>query len=381
MDEFDVLSNQTTMYLAEGQRTFLHPNFTGNIQQIRNNSISDLERNLSDSSGTSSRAFFELSLFLQLRLTFQMIIIAVGIPGNILTIIVTRKKKFRAQNLSILFIALSLSDTFWLLFLPLKDIYEILTGTNIQNLTVISCKLVTTIIWIFSMMSNWILVAITLERALCILIPHRYKVLCNRTREKILLLLIIAIVFAYAVHGLVTLGLRKFGPRVVCTGLEEYDWFYINLKDQLQVALMSFVPFTFIFICNLAIIVSVKRADFKRKETLFHKSSNTDTQTNTMVGMLLSITFAFIFLQGPLAGYLISLKSAEEIVKFIQFDTPGTLTTYVMNSLSYSINFYLYIITGTIFRQEVMIIIGCRRIYCKDAVHSMKTSDTRLSNI
>ena len=215
-------------------------------------------------------AFFELSLFLQLRLTFQMIIIAVGIPGNILTIIVMRKKKFRAQNLSILFIALSLSDTFWLLFLPLKDIYEILTGTNIQNLTVISCKLVTTIIWIFSMMSNWILVAITLERALCILIPHRYKVLCNRTREKILLLLIIAIVFAYAVHGLVTLGLRKFGPRVVCTGLEEYDWFYINLKDQLQVALMSFVPFTFIFICNLAIIVSVKRADFKRKETLFH---------------------------------------------------------------------------------------------------------------
>ena len=124
-----------------------------------------------------------------------MIIIAVGIPGNILTIIVMRKKKFRAQNLSILFIALSLSDTFWLLFLPLKDIYEILTGTNIQNLTVISCKLVTTIIWIFSMMSNWILVAITLERALCILIPHRYKDLCNRTREKILLLLIIAIVF------------------------------------------------------------------------------------------------------------------------------------------------------------------------------------------
>ena len=223
MEEFDVLSNQTTMYLAEGQRTFLHPNFTGNIQQIRNNSISDLERNLSDSSLTSSRAFLELSLFLQLRLTFQMIIIAVGIPGNILTIIVMRKKKFRAQNLSILFIALSLSDTFWLLFLPLKDIYEILTGTNIQNLTVISCKLVTTIIWIFSMMSNWILVAITLERALCILIPHRYKVLCNRTREKILLLLIIAIVFAYAAHGLVTLGLRKFGPRVVCTGLEEYD--------------------------------------------------------------------------------------------------------------------------------------------------------------
>ena len=381
MEEFDALSNQTTTYLAEVQRTFLHPNFTGNIQQIRNDSISDLGRNLSDSSGTSSRAFFELSLFLQLRLTFQMIIIAVGIPGNILTIIVMRKKKFRAQNLSILFIALSLSDTFWLLFLPLKDIYEILTGTNIQNLTAISCKLVTTIIWIFSMMSNWILVGITLERALCILIPHRYKVLCNKTRERILLLLIIAIVFAYAAHGLVTLGLRKFGPRVVCTGLEEYDWFYINLKDQLQVALMSLVPFIFIFVCNLAIIVSVKRANLKRKETLFHKSSNTDTQTNTMVGMLLSITFAFIFLQAPLAGYLISLKSAEEIVKFIQFDTPGTLTAYVMNSLSYSINFYLYIITGTIFRQEVMIIIGCRRIYCKDAMHSGQTSDTRLSNI
>ena len=311
-------------------------------------------------SGTSGSGFFELSLFRQLRLTFQMIIIAVGIPGNILTIIVMRQKKFRAQNLSVLLLHFSLSDTFWLVFLPLKDVYEMLTGISIQNLTVISCKLVTTIIWIFNTMSNWILVAITLERALCILVPHRYKVLCNKTREKILLLLIIAIVVAHASHGLVTLGLRTFGPRVVCTGLEEYDWFYIHLKPQLQVVLTSFVPFTFIFICNLAIIFSVKRANFKRKETL--KSTNSDTQTNAMVGMLLSITFAFIVLQGPLAGYLISLKSAEEIVKFIQFDTPGSLTAFVMNSLSYGINFYLYIITGTIFRKEVMNIIECRRI-------------------
>ena len=375
MEEFKVRSNETTPCLTEGQA-----NFTG-MQQIRNNSISDFGRNLSDSSETSSRGFFELSIFRQLRITFQIIIIAVGIPGNILTILVMRKKKFRDQNLSVLFTALSLSDTFWLVFLPLKDIYEMLTGINIQNLTAISCKLVTTIIWIFNMMSNWILVAITLERALCILVPHRYKVLCNKRREKILLLLITALVLAFASHGLVTLGLRKFGPRVVCTGLEEYDWFYINVKPQLQVVLMSFVPFTFIFMCNLAIIFSVKSANFKRKETLSHKSSNTDRQTNAMVGMLLSITFAFLFLQGLLAGYLISLTSAEEIVKFIQFDTPGTLIAFVMNSLSYGINFYLYIITGTIFREEVMRIIGCRRNNCKDAMHSRQTSETRLSNI
>ena len=109
MEDFEVLSNETTKCLAESQGLFLQSNFTGNIQQIRDNSITYLGKNLSDVSRTSGSGFFELSLFRQLRLTFQMIIIAVGIPGNILTIIVMRKKKFRAQNLSVLFIALSLS--------------------------------------------------------------------------------------------------------------------------------------------------------------------------------------------------------------------------------------------------------------------------------
>ncbi len=61
-----------------------------------------------------------------------------GITGNILTVLVLRQRKFRNQNMRMLFVALAVVDTFWLIFMPSIDIYEVISKEQLQDRSLIS---------------------------------------------------------------------------------------------------------------------------------------------------------------------------------------------------------------------------------------------------
>ncbi len=200
-----------------------------------------------------------------------------------------------------------------------------------------------------------------MERVLLTLIPHKFHFICSAKREMILLLGIVLLVLALHVHGLFTLGLQDVGPSSMCYGKSEHNWYYTKLQNKLSGTLDSFAPFAIILICNLIIIYSVFRANRKRKDQTLGSQTTIDRQANSLLRMLLAVSFAFLLLRTPLAVAFNSLSTREQILKFLLFDTPLSLTFYLLNSLNFAINFFLYLASGTTFRQELVSVMCCKR--------------------
>ncbi len=304
-----------------------------------------------------------ITLVRKLRLAIQAFIMLVGIPGNILTIVIMCRKKFRSMNLCILFIALSVADTIWLFFMPGKEVYELIQGVKLQNTNDVLCKVTVFMIWTLQTLSSWLLVALTCERCLAILSPFNYKTMCSQFKDLVLILFILALVVGYNIQALVTLTLRQFGPRTACAAAPKYEWYQQNIKLKIDIILQNFIPFVIILVANIAIIVRVRSANDKLTSvnTESEKQIKRKQKAERMTGMLLGITFAFLILTLPMKVYLILAGTQQKIAQALDFNNGTYLIVYSLNTLNYGINFYMYVITGTDFRQEFLKMFGMRR--------------------
>ena len=298
-----------------------------------------------------------ITLVRKLRLTLQILLILIGCPGNIMTIVVMRTRKFRSMNMSILFIALAVSDTLYLLYMPAREVYELITGELLKNTGEFPCKFVVYFVWILYSLSSWLLVAFSLERSLAIILPVTYQTFCSRSREILLVIAIVMTILGYNAYALVTLTLRKLGPITVCAAGPQYEWFYYNMKHPFDLLVQNFIPFALILFANVAIIIKVRMSD-KNLKALGNKSDKRSQKSNHMTGMLLSISFAFLVLTLPIKLHVSIANTQEKIVKALDFDNVTHLIVYSLNALNHSINFYLYLMTGEAFKQEVLRILG-----------------------
>ncbi len=100
------------------------------------------------------------------------------------------------------------------------------------------------------------------------------------------------------------------------------------------------------------------RVSNKNLKALGNKSDKRSQKSNHMTGMLLSISFAFLVLTLPIKLHVSIANTQEKIVKALDFDNVTHLIVYSLNALNHSINFYLYLMTGEAFKQEVLRILG-----------------------
>ena len=112
--------------------------------------------------------------FSLLNTYLRLVIFCIGIPGNIITIFVMRRKKFRNLNIRILFIALAISDTLVLIATNGLTTIASLTGSfaKIFN-TDVYCRFGNFLNFYLPQTSSYILVCVALERMIAVVYPHK----------------------------------------------------------------------------------------------------------------------------------------------------------------------------------------------------------------
>ena len=299
----------------------------------------------------------------KIRIALSVILMVLGGTGNILTILVMRREKFKSQSLCVMFIALALADTFWLTYMPTLELYELIVGSELHALNSAACKITYYLIWVNNSLGNWLLMGITIERTIAILIPHKYRIICTKSNEIIILVALLIACLVYNCHGLFTFELQKRGPvAVICFAAPKHQWFYLNgAKNIMNLALVNVIPFAVILIGNILIIVSVVRSNNNLNKTKSAGSQNRrEKQANRMVGMLCSISAAFICLTLPIMVHLALPKTPIEMKAALSYDNPVYLVVHVLKTLHHAINFILYICSGEVFRNELLIMLGVR---------------------
>lgn len=304
---------------------------------------------------------------------FPPILIFFGTIGNVLSIIVLRRPKIRKSVCSIYFIALSVSDLLVLYTGLLRQWIHKTFDVDIRHMGSAGCKIHTWLVYFFLDFSSWILVAVTVERVLLVWFPRKATVKCTKNLAKLSLFVIGTCLLLVNSHILYGRGLdvtNTNGSSVVdytCSFISDhYEDFWTSTWPSVDLTIFCGGPFCFLLIGNILIFLKVlltKRA-VKRQCKNVVKTRKKDSKFSSMSIMLLVVNTTFLLCNTPISVYLIGYETWVQKVHGREYVTLEYLIWSVVNILMYlnnSINFLLYILSGSRFRNEIKSMLIKRR--------------------
>ncbi|XP_060576053.1 galanin receptor 2b-like [Ruditapes philippinarum] len=275
-----------------------------------------------------------------------VIMAAVSFSGNSLIIITLMLKKNRVFSTSALFISLAVADLIasvsgsfpaWLMDMIDVDINDL----NID----IDCKMSPLFSNAGKFVSSIVLAAITIERTLAVYFPHKVKVLCNSFKVKVALFVVWTTCFGISIFISI-----QYEP-IISDG-----FFYCISSVSYFTAILIFsieflIPFIIIGVGSFAIIVRLYvRVDVTSKG----KKRKTDMRNITFTLIIINIVFAVTKLPYFVHSTVILIKESWKCEVLEPMDSYFWSTVSItMDDMNHVVNFFIYFLTGTQFRNDV----------------------------
>ncbi|XP_052762219.1 thyrotropin-releasing hormone receptor-like [Mya arenaria] len=279
---------------------------------------------------------------------FTPIIFAIGVVGNIISLIVFLSKNMRKLSASMYLAALSTSDLLALLFyvLPewLKHGFSLVPGHQQalflqQNGT---CQGLLYLQYIARFLCSWFVVFFTIERFIGVCFPLRRKDICDPKSASRVILGAIVVASSGCVFKPILSGtfIAKNGDPV-CTSNRDHQYLSFIL-DSIFGVTITFIPFVLITILNLLIIRKLVLRNKRHRKIRIVTEESIIRLEFTFI--LLAISICFVSLNLPY--FAVWCKRYWKIKQILYI----TRTIFYIN---YCINFFLYSVTGAYFRKEL----------------------------
>ncbi|XP_076458599.1 uncharacterized protein LOC143292297 [Babylonia areolata] len=355
---------------------------------VRNTSTGDEAWSEGVKSHTSSAApsllYSEVNLVL-----WQMVppvLLVSGTFGNVMTIVVMRgmRGSDSTGSLSVYFTALALSDLCLLLSSLLWFWPKLVFSVPLAYFQDLSCTLLFFAFYTSSLTSAWFLVAMTFQRVTSVVLPHRVGVLCTARRGKVVVAVIVVLACLANVQIFLNYHVQHVDENYKrCQSINDYVAHIFLLLD---LTLASAVPFLALMIGNSVLICRALRSvQISREMTGLgrddeRRSKPRSSRISSMTTTLVLTSVAFLVLTLPtcvLDVFLEAVGYCELEIHDEDLDAKLTLadTVCVLMWMSNSaINFYLYILSGSKFRQETMRYLSCFCFNLKGRRPSAQTS-------
>lgn len=302
-------------------------------------------------------------------------IIVLGFIGNTLSLLVWVKIR-RCRTSTACFLAcLAIADLV-ALFTGLNFWMAYVVNTDLRFTSRFSCKFLVYLDFASQFASAWIVVLVTVERAIAACLPFKYKIIrrpevaLGVTLVTVVIMLCFCLVFLVSadIVPVATIGNSTID---VCLFTDdsslikaEVAWFYAELIIHFA------LPFVIIFICNVCILVKTVVL------ALTHYKYLAGKQLGTMKdrGILKSIPFRAVLLSiafcigvGPIHIY--GYKETLQFKQPIEAEMDGRksngvdsvyMTFVILMYLNNAINFLLYCAIGSGFRKDIVKIFTCK---------------------
>ena len=297
--------------------------------------------------------------------------ILLGVFGNVMTIIIVCR--FRAASSS------SAMDPYFMV-LAVTDLCVVITGLflvwipsamgfYIEQTHDLVCKSLVFVSNAGAASSAWILVAMTTQRAVSVAWPHRVNVLCTRRRSWWTILTIVMFFSLAYSHMLYGVGIVPSKGHACTLVSRSYELFLRNIWLKIDTFLFSVLPFACLFLSNSVLVLKLRRSvkdacdgltTTNTQQASRERNANSVTLTVTVVSLV------FVVLTSPTAFYnfftFVSRNANRTDVNNnnLAFRLFLSDVFYILVYFNYSVNFYLYCLTGERFRRKFReIMCGC----------------------
>lgn len=339
--------------------------------------------------GDKSRSILTISR--EINIFSTILVIFFGLIGHILTIYVFGQRRFRLKSGSVYLLCLSVNDSLFLIIhlfedtiRTFKDIYlteshsrdrltfwiNFLNLINITDKHDLLCRLINYLRYTLRFISAYIIVAYTLQRLSLLKTPYKFRSI-RSAWNTVFLTVWLAFLFNMWVPFLFEIQSDEHGVKYCDMNKTwKHEYFTINV---VYICLIMLLPIIIIFISNSIIIYHTIRID--RAEETTDRSCQLETMdsfsvssrflsarriafkakyTSQIARVLILISFSYAFLSLPYfvswcmffyeVAFSESANTARENYLFSMLQI-----CEIFFILNYSIHFYLYCASDTIF--------------------------------
>ncbi|CAH8643842.1 unnamed protein product [Heterobilharzia americana] len=203
---------------------------------------------------------------------FFLIIFIFGLFGNALTVVILRSKRLQQSSTSIYLTVLAIVDIFYLLTGLLVTIinYTFLFPSDIRHFSLISCILTPYLSYTLAYLSVWLLVSVTIDRAIWVVHPFSAKRVCTTRNAWLTIFSLSFILFAFDSHFFWTMN-YKITSVDLKTNVTHYkctpSYFTQTIFPYIDLLLVCVIPCLFMLVANGLIGIQLKRMrDFNKSD-------------------------------------------------------------------------------------------------------------------
>ncbi|CAF1379075.1 unnamed protein product [Rotaria sordida] len=333
-----------------------------------------------DNLNNNTREPYRTITLILLRI-YPIVFIFIGTVGNLLSVYVVLRSKLRRHSTFIYLAFLSIIDLTVLYTFCVNFILHAWFNIDLQEVSLIACKIFSFSIYFFPQTSAWILTAVSIDRVFAL---NRGIRKTHKIRSTYFILgIIFLILFLLNIQFLFYNNTYKFLQekinnnsttniiyRIVDTDMDinvvqcssensdKYKEFYENIWVYIDAIVNVYLPFTLMFLCSTLIFINVLRTMSNAN------NSNKRLVARSLSIMLLSINTMFVLLTGPIVLYLMFEKrtfSSETYQCNIKVKAKYKMIKLffiILMNANHTGNILVYCLTGTEFRTQLFYVLG-----------------------
>ena len=347
---------------------------------------------------TATKRDPQVDIGFAIRFWWYSTVIPIGIIGNMLCVLVLSKKQNPTVSSNVYMGALALADTMVLISQGgMTILINWLTKVIALKKQNIMCKVFSYFVFSASYSGTLIILALLTERVIVVTRPLKAAVLLSPKRAMAVVIILTMVAFAYNLPFIFSATMvDHFGLHCVCApGVGQIPAFYHVSK----VVLSGVLPLVAILTLNLTILCAVKSSQHQQKHLSaqqhqttkrgalndcadsdqggqviskdevnptiaenHHKRSSTERQLTIMTVVL---TLTFLCLTMPKYAHQFAFintdwQSSQQMLFTFGWSAVTTQELYILN---HAINFFLYIMTGSKFRQDLRAMFQCKTVH------------------
>ena len=201
------------------------------------------------------------------------------------------------------------------------------------------------------------MVFLSVERFIIVCLPLRAKSLCTRKKSIVAVCILPVVLFGLYSYNLVT---WEIDTNHMCNIKPYFNYMMGIVAPWITTVLYCYCPVTILLILTTAISVQLSRMKRRRAEMVTQGQTNAN-QEHKITIMVIVICVLFIILTTPVTAFYIVIFRAGQFV-YQQDKVPLYETIVQVLGLSnHAVNFLLYTVTSSKFRQELKNSCACRR--------------------
>lgn len=294
---------------------------------------------------------------------FSPIVLILGLCGNILTIVVMRRKRLRGTTTSVYMPVMAVFDTVALCYGIVPEWLKATELVEFRELHPFLCKQEKFVFYTASDAAIWVLVLFTVDRFVAVSFPLQKSRVCVPRRAKIACAVVFALCVAKNLHVFWTRGAEYVRRGVLLTNCgkpEPYKNFESRYRPWMALTLISILPSCILLFCNCVIIWKLAKSGNRRVQ-MRKPTASSQTSTTTVdrsktfrqtTMMCLSASFVFLVCVIPSIVILI-VKQYWSGMRHDAYEVAKAVNNQLAY-LNHSINFFLYCLTGQKFRSELV---------------------------